>query len=116
VLNAGIADREGGRHREAIAWFETLLGSGVCDRDPSPNLMEVYRNYRHRACLEISACYEALGETASALRYAVLARDSYPYQSWCVTCQRSAAKEVAERIGRLEGRAGKGDGAVKPAE
>ena len=116
MLNAGIADREGGRHREAIAWFETLLGSGVCDRDPSPNLMEVYRNYRHRACLEISACYEALGETASALRYAVLARDSYPYQSWCVTCQRSAAKEVAERIGRLEGRAGKGDGAVKPAE
>jgi len=59
--------------------LESLLVSGVNDRDPSGNLMEAYQNYRHRACLEISSCHEEAGDREAALRYAVLARDRYPY-------------------------------------
>jgi hypothetical protein len=102
VFNLGVGLREQHRYREAIAQFETLLGSSLDDRDPSGYLMEAYQNYHHRACVEVSACHEGLGDYPSALRFAVLARDAYPYQTWCGTCEEEAHKELADRIARLE--------------
>jgi len=39
-----------------------LLDSSVNDLEPSGFLMEAYRNYRHQACLQLSGCYEDLGD------------------------------------------------------
>jgi tetratricopeptide (TPR) repeat protein len=102
VFNTGVYYKERGRYQEAITRFESLLGSKVNDRDPSRNLMQVYQNYRDLACLEISSCYEELEDYRSALRYAVLARDAYPFQSWCGNCRYEAKLNLAQRIKRLE--------------
>jgi hypothetical protein len=105
IYNTGIHERDQGRYGEAITRFESLLGSCLDDRDPSGYLMEAYQNYHHQACLQMSVCYEALGDYPSALRIAVLARDAYPYQSWCGTCMMEAGQALKERIDRLQQRA-----------
>jgi hypothetical protein len=102
VFNSGLAHREKGRHREAIAVFERLLDSSVNDLEPSGILMEAYRNYRHQACLQLSLCYEDLGDRPTALRCALLARDRYAYRSWCGTCQMEANAALRSQIERLE--------------
>jgi tetratricopeptide (TPR) repeat protein len=102
TFNMGVCLREQGRQREAIARFESLLGSSVNDYEPSGYLMEAYKGYRHRACLEISSCCEEAGDREATLRYALLARDRYPYRSWCGTCMMESRRELQERIDRLE--------------
>jgi tetratricopeptide (TPR) repeat protein len=106
VYNSGVVHKELGRQQEAIALFERLLAGPVNDLEPGANLMETYRNYRHYACLGLSECYEQMGDRQEALRYARLARDRYRFQSWCGTCLMQAAKEVEDRISRLERLAG----------
>ena len=102
VFNSGLAHRERGRYREAIAVFDRLLDSSVNDLEPSGILMEAYRNYRHQACLQLSRCYEDLGDHPSALRCALLARDRYPYRSWCGNCQMEANAALRSQIEHLE--------------
>jgi hypothetical protein len=106
VFNSGVVHRQLGHFGEAIALFEQLLSSRVNDMDPGEELMETNRNYRHRACVGISACYEQQSDPAGALRYARLARDRYPFQSWCGTCMREANAAVRERIEQLEQQVG----------
>lgn len=102
VFNLGHCLRERLQYHEAIARLETLLSSSLDDHDPSGRLMEAYQNYHHLACLEISECYAGLKDYPAALRYAVLARDTYPYRSWCGTCCWSAAEQLRQRIEQLE--------------
>jgi tetratricopeptide (TPR) repeat protein len=104
TFNVGQYMRERHRYHEAILRFKSLLGSSLDDRDPSGYLMEAYQNYHHAACLQISASYEDLGNYRTALRYGVLARDRYPYQSWCGTCLSEAAESLDKQIKRLEER------------
>ena len=106
TFNTALCLREQGRPREAIALLEELLESKLDDRDPSGYLMDLHQNYHHRACLAISACYEALGDFRSAVRYAVLARDRYRYYTGCGNCMMQARHELAEKIARLEAAAG----------
>jgi hypothetical protein len=101
VINSGICLRGQGRHQEAVALLSQILGSGLNDRDPGGNLMRVYQNYRHTACLELSSCFEAMGDRVQAVRYAVLARDRHQFQSWCGTCQAQAWSELRARLARL---------------
>jgi tetratricopeptide (TPR) repeat protein len=102
VNNCGWLHEERGRYAEAIPFFQMLLDSDLDDRTPNPHLMDMYRNYHHRACLHLSTCFEKLGDVARALDYARLARDRYPYQSWCLTCRSFAARDLGRRIARLE--------------
>jgi Tetratricopeptide repeat len=102
LFNTGLYYQKQERYHEAIRHFEILLASGLDDRDPTRYLMEAYQNYHHRACLEISACYEGLDDFPSALKYAFLARDVHPYQSWCATCRWSIRAALDARIARLE--------------
>jgi hypothetical protein len=76
----------------------------VNDLAPSGNLMSVYQNYRHRACWQLSACHEELGDFDAALQFALMARDRYPYQTWCGTCAAEARSALEERIERLKRR------------
>jgi len=102
TFNIGIAHKRLGGYDEAIRAFETIFPSKVDDREPGGNLMEEFRNYRYRACLEISSCYEAKGDIARALEYANLAREKYKYQAHCGTCAKEAESALSDRIERLE--------------
>jgi hypothetical protein len=101
VFNSGLAHRRQGRQAEAVAAFEMLLPSGVNDLEPGGNLMETYRNYRHSACVEIAGCYEDAGDYPAALRYLDLARNRYPFESWCLTCSMEVREELDRSTERV---------------
>jgi hypothetical protein len=88
-------------YEEAIPYFEEILESDVDDLEPGQCVMEAYRNYRYKSCLQISYCYERLEDLDTALKYSILARDKYPYQSWCGTCQMYEDESLNYQIKRL---------------
>jgi hypothetical protein len=102
VLGTGLYERERGHWGEAVARFESLLGGGLDDPDPSGYLAEPYRFCRLQACLELSSHYESRGDYRTALRYAVRARKEFPWQGGCGTCLTEIYQDIKERIDRLE--------------
>lgn len=74
----------------------------VDDKEAGGDIMEAYRNYRHRACLEIAECYEAQKDYVTALTYAEVARDKHKYQSWCGTWAQGARRALDEYIEKLK--------------
>jgi tetratricopeptide (TPR) repeat protein len=102
LYNLGLELKWQHRYPEAIAHFEKLLASRLDDREGTRNFMVTSQNYHHNACLQLSACYAAQKDRDGALRYAFLARDVYPYTSWCGTCEMHAEERVQRWIGRLE--------------
>jgi hypothetical protein len=79
VFNLGILCKEKKRYMEAIDFFHTLLES------KSENT-ERYREYLHSSALELSRCYEALGDYTNARKWARDAQTRYPSPSECGTC------------------------------
>jgi len=67
-----------------------------------PDSGEDYPNYRFRAALRISECYEAKKDTTKALEYALLARDRYKFLSYCTDCLRETRQNVENRVKRLQ--------------
>jgi tetratricopeptide (TPR) repeat protein len=102
TFNLGIALRRLSKLDEAIRTFETIFPSEVDDREAGGHLMEEFRNYRYRACLQISACYEAKGDMARALTFALSARDKHKYQAHCGTCAKNARERLEARITELK--------------
>lgn len=101
AYNIGLAYMCLEKYTKAIPYFLEILESDVDDLEPGQSVMEAYRNYRHRSCLQISHCYENLENYEKALEYAILARDKYPYESWCGTCFESAYQSLEYDIRRL---------------
>jgi tetratricopeptide (TPR) repeat protein len=101
TYNSALLYKDKQLYELAIPRFQTLLPSWVDDSEPSPNLMRAYRNYRYEACVGISDCFEKLQDYDNALKYLLLARDRYPYQSWCGTCISQASASLNERIERI---------------
>ena len=109
AFNSGLALRQLGRPKEAIVLLERLLCSDVEDREPGGHIMEAFRNYRHRACLEISTSYQQLKDYDKALDYALMGRDTHRFQTWCGTCAMSSRAALRARIERLAKLAGRKD-------
>jgi tetratricopeptide (TPR) repeat protein len=101
VFNLGILEKQQADYRHAVAYFDELLQSHPNDKEPGGDIMEVYRNYSNRSALQISVCYEKLGDYRHALHYAWLAKTRYPYRSWCGTCLQSANIAILKRIAYL---------------
>lgn len=89
-FNLGLTLKVQKKYDEAVTVFESILNSGVDDREPGENLMEEFMNYRYRSCLQIAACYEAQDKPQLALKYVMLARDKYKYEAHCGTCAAQA--------------------------
>lgn len=106
LFNRGHALARAKEWDKAIEAFLALIGSDVDDRDPGEHIMETNRNYRHRAALEISRCYEAQANYAEAYRWTVRARDDHRFVSWCGTCQEQSARALSKRLDYLAARAG----------
>ncbi len=101
VFNLGQLKMKEGDFPSAIRYFDLVLQSHPNDKEPGGSLMETNRNYSHRSALQISECYEKLGNYRAALRYARLAKNRYRFYSWCGTCNRSAANAINLRIAYL---------------
>jgi tetratricopeptide (TPR) repeat protein len=105
VFNLGLLENRRKNFRQAIAYFDEVIQSHPNDKEPGGNIMETNRNYSHRSALAISECYEAMGAYRMALRYARLAKTTYPFYSWCGTCLQSENLAVNKRIAYLTARA-----------
>jgi hypothetical protein len=101
-----------GKPEAAIAEYNLLLAGNVNDRDPGEHILQAYRNYRNRAAKALSQLYEGMGKADEALRWALLARDEYPYCTWCGTCAWEEAAASSANIIRLLFAAGEIDEAV----
>jgi tetratricopeptide (TPR) repeat protein len=105
VFNIGLTKQRAGEPASAISYFEMVLQSHPNDKEPGANIMEAYRNYSYYSALQISECYRQMGDYRRALQYARLAKNRYPYLSWCGTCQDEARMFINKRIAYLAVRA-----------
>jgi tetratricopeptide (TPR) repeat protein len=101
VFNLGILEMREANYDKAVTYFNEVLQCRPNDKEPGGNIMEAYRNYSHRSALQISMCYERMGQSRQALYYARLAKTRYPYFSWCGTCLQSANFALNKRIAYL---------------
>ena len=90
------------KYDAAVTEFAKLFPSNVRDDELNGLGGEDYKNYRHKAALRISECYEEKKDYAQALDYALRARDLYKFLSWCSTCRKSANDFLSKRISKLE--------------
>ena len=90
------------KYNESMYYFIELLDSNVDDSESGECLMETNRNYHNRACIMIANCYECTENYTMTLHYLELARDIYPYISWCGTCAESSWNSLDNRIERIE--------------
>jgi len=107
-FNLGITLKIQKKYADAVKEFETILTSGVDDREPGENLMEEFMNYRYRSCLQIASCYEAQNDIPHALASVKLARDKFKYEAHCGTCAAQAKEGLDARLKVLEAKARKG--------
>ena len=99
--NLGIVLKIQKKYPEAIEVFKSVLVSDVNDRDPGSNLMESFRNYRHKACTQIALCYEALKDYEKAIEYIHLAKEKYVFQADCGNCADNAAESLKQHEARI---------------
>lgn len=102
--NLGITLKVQKKYLEAIEVFGSVLDSDVNDRDPGGHLMESFRNYKHKAAIQIALCYEAQGDFDKALKFIELAQSQYAFQADCGNCASDADKALARHRMRLEGK------------
>lgn len=101
-FNLGITLRLEKKYDESISVFEGILKSSVDDRDSSGELMEVYRNYKHRSCIQIAIGYEVQENYTKALEYIKMASDTYKYQADCGTCAEQSEDSLKKWTKHLE--------------
>jgi len=100
--DAGLVLHDQQKYAEAIAEYDRLFLSQVNDAMAESSSSEDAKNYRYKAALRISECYESQKDYARALQYAELARDRYKFIGWCKICIDSARTQLEARIGRIE--------------
>ena len=98
----GLVLQEQHRYDEAIVQYAKIFPSKVEENMIDPESGDDYPNYRFRAALRISECYEAKKEGAKALEYALLARDRYKFVSYCKDCLRDTRQNVENRVKKLQ--------------
>jgi biopolymer transport protein ExbB/TolQ len=98
----GLALQEQRKFAEAVAEFAKLIASNVNDRELADTGAQDYKNYRHKAAVRMSECYEATKDYARAAEFALHARDRYAYQSWCKTCAQAVEESLNKRIKLLQ--------------
>lgn len=91
AFNYGLLLREANCPAAAIDALRSILPSNANDFEAGTNLMEAYRNYRHRAALEIARAYNDLFNYPAAYLWRRAAETEHRYKSWCGTCRWAAA-------------------------
>ena len=87
---------------EAIAAFAAIFTSKVNDYQLEQGSSEDCKNYRYKAALRVSECYESKQDLARALEFARQAKEKYPFISYCSLCQQQTRAFTDKRIAELE--------------
>ena len=102
LFGLGLVLQEEQRYDAAIAELTRIFSSNanedLLDRESS----EDYPNYKYKAALHISECFEAKKDLKKALEYALMARDQYVFISYCKDCQLKTRQLIANRVRDLE--------------
>jgi len=98
----GLVLQEQQKYDEAMAEYAKIFPSKVNDYLLDQESSEDCANYRFKAAIRISECWEAKKDFAKALEYVLLARDRYKFVSYCKDCLRETRKNVDERVKRLQ--------------
>jgi TolA-binding protein len=86
----------------AIVEFSKIFPSKVNDYALDPDNNQDCTNYRFKAALRISECFESSKDFVHALEYAKLANDRYKFMSYCKDCLTQTRRNVEDRVRRLE--------------
>jgi len=98
----GLVLQEQQKYDEAMAEYARIFPSKVNDYLLDQDSSEDCANYRFKAAIRISECWEAKKDFAKALEYVLLARDRYKFVSYCKDCLRETRKNVDDRVKRLQ--------------
>src|SRR5439155_15166714 len=98
----GSTLKEQKKYDEAVEEYTRLFLSNVNEYALAPGADKDYKNYRHKAALRISECYEAKKDFARALGYAEMAQNQYRPLSWCKTCLQTGKDALEKRIKQLQ--------------
>lgn len=92
-----------GRDDDAITVLKMLL-----DVKHEPRTGESYGfNTQHAACTRLSEIYERHGDVPRALRFAIFARERYPFSDWCGVAVMGVHRGLDDRIKSLNERLNK---------
>ena len=100
--DVGLVLHEQQKYDEAVVEYAKLFPSHVNDYAVDPESSDELKNYRFKAAMRISECYEAKKDFSRALEYALLARDRYKFLSWCKTCLQTVKDNLDQRITQLQ--------------
>jgi len=98
----GLVLQEQQKYDEAMVQYAKIFPSKVNEDVIDAESGEDYPNYRFKAALRISECYEAKKDGTKALEYALLARDRYKFVSYCKDCLRETRQNVENRVKKLQ--------------
>ncbi|MBI4232650.1 HEAT repeat domain-containing protein, partial [Candidatus Peregrinibacteria bacterium] len=112
-FNVGVTLNKLGRNEESISELKKLLGSNVNDRDPSPDIMAMFRNYRPNAARLIASIYFKIGKYKEALEAMTDAQKHYPMWNGCGNCQAQFSWEYQSFIAKCYTKLGETDKAIE---
>lgn len=102
LFGLGVLLQDEQKYDAAIAEYTRIFSSNanedLLDRESS----EDYPNYKYKAAVHISECFEATKDFQKALEYALMARDRYIFISYCKDCQLKTRQIIAKRVKDLE--------------
>jgi len=100
--SVGLILQDQKKYDAAIAAFGSIFPSKVNDHALVEGSSEDCKNYRFKAALRTSECYEAKNDLTRALESARRAVIQYPYVSFCSTCQKQGREAASKRVAELE--------------
>jgi tetratricopeptide (TPR) repeat protein len=98
----GLVLQEQQKYDEAIAEYAKIFPSKVDDYFSNQESSEDGANYRFKAAVRISECWEAKKDFSKALEYMLQARDKYKFVSYCKDCLRDTRENVERRVKNLQ--------------
>jgi tetratricopeptide (TPR) repeat protein len=102
LYGLGWVLQEEQRYDEAMAEYQKIFSANLNEGLLDPESSEDFPNYKFKAALGISECFEAKKDLPNALKYALQARDRFVFNSYCKDCILRTRASVAERVARLE--------------
>ena len=102
LYGVGLVLQDEQKYDAALTEYTKIFSSNANENLLDPESSEDYPNYRFKAALRISECYEATKDLKKALEYALMARDRYKFVSYCKDCLRNTRQNVENRVKQLE--------------
>ncbi len=102
LYGLGLVLQETQRYDAAMAEYTKIFYANLNEGLRDPDSSEDYPNFKFKAALRMSECYEATKDLKKALEYALMARDQYKFISYCKDCLHKTRQNVENRVKQLQ--------------